>query len=268
MSSNSSELTERSRILYRAYNDVNKFLTDQFTFDPKVNKAGALLADASVRAVQRLLKDTVSGSIPGLTSGKTNLSQIGITSNSRTGTLSVDEAKLGAAITADLEGVKRLFLGLGKPTNSAINFVGLSSKTAAGTYGIQVNTAPAKATIGGASDSNFQDLSTTGLTSAEQLSFTFSSNNTATSPTILSLAVTLTAGSKINDVVSALNSAFATNKLGLSASNDSGRLKITVDRLWKGYSIHGCLRSGRHDANRHRNGRRTSITRAQFQRRQ
>jgi flagellar hook-associated protein 2 len=227
VSSSSTGLTDKIKNFVSAYNDVNKFLTDQFTFDPKVKKAGALLADASVRAVQRLLKDIVSGSIPGLTSGKTNLSQIGITSHSTTGTLAVDEGKLGAAITADPEGVKRLFVGLGKPTNSAISFVGLGSKTVAGTYGVQINTAPAKATVGGTGNSNFQDLSTTGLTSAEQLSFTFSSNNTATSPSILSFGVTLTAASKINDVVSALNSAFTTNKVGLSASNDSGRLKIT-----------------------------------------
>ena len=40
-------------------------------------------------------------------------------------------------------------------------------------------------------------------------------------------SVTLSAGSKINDVVNALNSAFASNHAALSASNDSGRLKIT-----------------------------------------
>ncbi len=227
VSSDSAGLSEKIKNFVTAYNDVNKFLTDQFTFDPKVKKAGALLADSSVRAVQQLLKDVVSGSIPGLTSGKTNLSQIGITSDSKTGTLKVDDSKLSAAITSDPDGVRRLFLGLGTPTNSAISFSGLTAKTAAGTYGIELTVAPAKATLGGSSDAAFQDLSTTGLTNAEVLSFTYSSDYTATSPTTTSFAVTLTAGSKINDVVSALNSAFATQKVGLSASNDSGRLKIT-----------------------------------------
>jgi flagellar hook-associated protein 2 len=227
VSSDSAGLSEKIKNFVTAYNDVNKFLNDQFTFDPKVKKAGALLADPSVRAVQRLLKNVVSGSIPGLTSGKSNLSQIGIASDSKTGTLTVDDSKLSAAISSDPDGVRRLFLGIGTPTNSAIKFVGLTAKTSPGTYGIQINVAPAKASLGGVSDATFQDLSSTGLTNDERLSFTFSSNYTATSPTTTSFAVTLTASSRINDVVSALNSAFATQKVGLSASNDSGRVKIT-----------------------------------------
>ena len=202
-------------------------LNDQFTFDPKVNKAGALLADASVRAVQSLLKRVVTGSIPGLTTGKANLSQIGITSDSKTGFLSVDDSKLSAAIASDPDGVQRLFLGLGTATNSAISFVGLGKKTSAGTYGIAISVAPQKAVLGGVSDVTFQDLSSTGLTNAELLSFTFSNNYTDATPTTTSFPVTLSAGSKINDVVNALNSAFASNHAALSASNDSGRLKIT-----------------------------------------
>jgi len=227
VSTDTSGLAEKVKNFANAYNDVNDFLTQQFAFDPKVKKAGVLLADSTVRSLQVLLKNIVSGSIPGLTSGKANLSQIGITSDSKTGTLKVNDSALSAAISADPEGVKRLFLGIGTPTNSAISFGGLTARTGAGTYGIAISVAPQKATLGGVSDATFQDLSSTGLTSAEVLSVTFSGNYTATSPTTTAFAATLTAGSKINDIVSALNSAFATQKVGLSASNDSGRLKLT-----------------------------------------
>ena len=227
ISSDATGLTEKIKNFVSAYNDTYKSINDQFTFDPKVNKANALLADASVRAVQNLLRNVVTGSIPGLTSGISNLSQIGITSDSQTGALTVDEGKLSDAITSNPDGVKRLFLGLGTPTNSAINFVGLSAATGAGSYGINITAAPQQAVLGGASDVTFQDLSTTGLTNAELLSFTFSNNYTAASPAVTSFAVTLTAGSKINDIVNALNSAFTTQKVGLSASNDSGKLKLT-----------------------------------------
>lgn len=209
-----------------AYNDFNTFLNGQLTYDSTTKQAGPLLGDPAVRAIQRQLKDIVSGQIPGLTTGKANLSQIGITSNSKTGALSVNEATLTSAISSDPSGVRRLFLGIGTPSNSAVSFVGLSTKTAAGRYGINISTAPLKATLGGAS-STFQDLSTTGLTSAETLSFTYSGNYTAATPTTSSFSVTLSAGLKINDIVSALNSSFTTNGVGLSASNDSGKLKIT-----------------------------------------
>ena len=233
VSTDSDGLSEKIKNFVSAYNDVNAFLAEQFTFDPKVKKAGTLLADSTVRALQVLLKNIVSGSIPGLATGKTNLSQIGITSDSKTGILKVNDSVLSSAISADTEGVRRLFLGIGTPTNSAIAFSSLTAKTAAGTYGVAISVAPQKATMGGASDATFQDLSSTGLTSAEVLSFTFSGNYTATSPTTISFAVTLTAGSKINDIVSALNSAFATQKVGLSASNDSGRVKLTASDYGK-----------------------------------
>ncbi|MBI3603483.1 MAG: flagellar filament capping protein FliD, partial [Nitrospirae bacterium] len=229
VATDTSGLSEKIKNFVNSYNDVNAFLADQLKYDPKTKKGGTLLSDSSIRTVQALLRNVISNGIPGLTTGKMNLSQIGITSDSKTGTLKVNDATLSAAISSDPDGIKRLFLGIGTPSNSAIAFNSLTAKTGAGTYGIALTIAPQKAGLGGSSDATMQNISSTGLTSAEVLSFTYSSNYTETSPATTSFAVTLTAGSKINDVVSVLNSAFATQKVGLSASNDnsSGKLKIT-----------------------------------------
>lgn len=227
VSTDSTGVTDKIKNFVNYYNEVVKFVNEQLSYDPKVKKANPLLADASLRTLQTLLRNIVSGAIPGLTGGKANLSQIGITSDSKTGQLKVDEAKLSAAVAGDPDGVKRLFLGLGTPTHSAINFVGLSSKTAAGAYGIAITAPPERAALGGAADPTFQDLSATGLTNAEVLSFTYSRNYTDASPGTTAFQVTLTAGSRINEIVSALNSAFSAQKAGLAASNDGGRLKLT-----------------------------------------
>lgn len=227
VSSDATAAVGKIKNFVTAYNDFNTFLNGQLNYDPTTKQASPLLGDPAIRAIQRQLKDIVSGQIPGLTTGKANLSQIGITSNSKTGALTVNEATLSSAISTDPDGVRRLFLGIGTPSNSAVTFVGLSAKTEAGRYGLNITTAPQKALLGGASDATFQDLSTTGLTSAEALSFSYSGDYTATTPTTSAFSVTLSAGLKINDIVSALNSSFATKGVGLSASNDSGRLKIT-----------------------------------------
>jgi flagellar hook-associated protein 2 len=227
VSSDATAAVGKIKNFVTAYNDFNTFLNGQLSYDTTSKQAGPLLGDPAIRAIQRQLKDIVSGQIPGLTTGKANLSQIGITSNSKTGALTVNEATLSSAISADPNGVRRLFLGIGTPSNSLVTFVGLSSKTEAGRYGLNITTAPQKALLGGASDVTFQDLSTTGLTSTEALSFSYSGNYTATAPTTSSFSVTLSAGLKINDIVSTLNSTFATQKVSLSASNDSGKLKIT-----------------------------------------
>lgn len=226
VSSDATAAVGKIKNFVTAYNDFNTFLNTQLNYDASTQKAGPLLGDSALRAIQRQLKDIVSGQIPGLTTGKANLSQIGITSNSKTGALTVDEAILSSAISSDPEGVKRLFLGIGTPSNSAVTYNGLTTKTAPGRYGINITAAPQRASLGGSSDVTFQDLSTTGLTSAEALSFSYSSSYTAAAPTTSSFSTSLAAGLKINDIVSALNSAFATQKVGLSASNDSGKLKI------------------------------------------
>ncbi len=227
VSSDATAAVGKIKNFVTAYNDFNTFLNTQLNYDPTTKQASPLLGDPAIRAIQRQLKDIVSGQIPGLTTGKANLSQIGITSNSKTGALTVNEATLSSAISSDPDGVRRLFLGIGTPSSSAITFVGLSAKTEAGRYGLNITTAPQKALLGGATDATFQDLSTTGLTSAEALSFSYSGDYTATTPTTSAFSVTLSAGLKINDIVSALNSSFATQGVSLSASNDSGRLKIT-----------------------------------------
>lgn len=227
VSSDASGAVGKIKNFVSAYNDFNTFLNGQLNFDPAAKQAGPLLGDSAMRAIQRRLKDIVSGQIAGLTTGNTNLSQIGIASNSKTGVLTVDEGKLSSAVGADPDGVRRLFLGIGTPSNSAVTFVDLGAQTLAGRYGISITTAPRKAVLGGASDGTFQDISATGLTNAETLSFSYSGNYTAATPATTSFSVTLGAGLKINDIVSALNSAFATKGVGLSASNDSGRLTIT-----------------------------------------
>jgi len=227
VSSNASGATEKIKNFVTAYNEFNTFLNEQLNFTANSSQAGTLLGDPTLRAIQKKLKDIISGQIPGLTTGKANLSQIGIASNSKTGALTVDEGTLSSAVSSDPEGVQRLFLGIGTPSNSAVTFAGLSATTSAGRYGLNITTAPQKALLGGLSDVTFQDLSTTGLTLAETLSFSYSRDYTATTPTTTSVSVTLTAGQRINDIVSAVNSAFATQKVGLSASNDGGRLKIT-----------------------------------------
>src|SRR5581483_213145 len=226
VSADSTSLVAKIKNFVNAYNDVMKALNDQLSYDPKAQKP-ALFADASLRSVQTLLRSVVTGTIPGLTGSTRNLAQIGVTSDAHTGQLAVDSSKLSAAISNDPNGIRRLFLGIGTPTSAAIGFVGLSAKTSPGTYGVAINVAPQKATVGGSADATLQDLSSDGLTSDETLSFTYSTDNTATTPSITSFSTTLTAGSRINDIVNALNSAFATNKVGLSASNDAGKLKIT-----------------------------------------
>ncbi|MDP3595571.1 MAG: flagellar filament capping protein FliD, partial [Nitrospirota bacterium] len=101
ISSNASGVVDKIKNFVNAYNDFNTFLNGQLNFSSTGSQASPLLGDTALRGIQRQLKDIVSGQIPGLTTGKANMSQIGITSNSKTGALAVDEATLSSAASSD-----------------------------------------------------------------------------------------------------------------------------------------------------------------------
>ena len=215
-----------------AFNEVAEFLDKQLSFDPDAGKASPLLGDSTVLNLRRRLGNIITGTIPGLSNESfTNLSSIGISSNSTTASLSIDDAKLNKALAEDPDAVALLFVGVATPTNADITFVGDSSATQAGKYNVTIATAPEQATfsqaakLSGGGDAR-NDLSATGLAADERLTFLFSLNETEDLPDFTTFNVLLKKDATINTIVNNLNSAFATNEVGLSASNDSGKLEI------------------------------------------
>lgn len=223
VSSSSSTAKENVKKFVEAYNTVAKFINDQFSYDPSVKKeANPLMGDSTLSEIRRKISDAVSGSIPGLsTTGYTNLSQIGLTSDSKTGKLSLDESKLSTALSANHGAVAKLFIGTATATNTAVSFVSKTASTRPGNYSISVAAAPEKATLLGG-----QTIPGGGISLAETLTFTYSSDKKRSVPTYTSFAVALNAGSTVNTIVDNLNSAFATKGVGLSASNESGKVRI------------------------------------------
>lgn len=228
VSSDTSTAKSSINSFVEAYNTIMKAINDQLTYNTSTKKKNPLLGDATLLEIRRKIANTVTGTVPGLSSsGYTNLSQIGITSDSTTGKLALDDTKLSAALSADPTAVSKLFIGTATATNAAVSYVSKTSKTKAGTYSISVSTAPEKANLGGTDDSAAINLSSNGLTAEETLTFMYAKDYTETTPDYTAFNVTLAAGSKINTIVNELNSSFATNEVGLSASNDNGKLEIT-----------------------------------------
>jgi flagellar hook-associated protein 2 len=203
-----------------------EFLNKQLSYDKDTKTANPLLGDATVLEIRNKIGRIVTGSIPGLgTSSYTNLSQIGITSGSKTGKLSVDSSKVAAALAADPEAVAKLFVGTATPSNEAVSFVSKTKNTEAGTYSVHIATAPEKATLLGG-----QTIASGGISADETLTFLYSNDKTESIPSYTGFSVALSAAATVNGVVNSLNSAFATNKVGLTASNENGKLRITSTR--------------------------------------
>ncbi|MGB6242131.1 MAG: flagellar filament capping protein FliD [Castellaniella sp.] len=107
----------------KSYNNLLGSIKGLTAYDAESQKGQPLMGDSVTRSVQNRMRDAISGSKG---DGGINLSQIGITTDPKTGELLIDSAKLGKALTDNGEAVKSLFTsdtGLGKRvTDTAESF--------------------------------------------------------------------------------------------------------------------------------------------------
>jgi flagellar hook-associated protein 2 len=90
------------------YNEIVRFSNEQ-SKDPKQEQPGLLAGDASVRQIMRSLQSAVSSGSLG--NGKyQSLSDIGITTNPKTGELQMDDSKVRAALADNYDSVANLFI--------------------------------------------------------------------------------------------------------------------------------------------------------------
>jgi flagellar hook-associated protein 2 len=140
-----------------SYNAVISFLNEQLRYDPTTEQGGLLLGDSLLVSVQNDLRQTATDVIGGLPTDINRLAAIGITSVSETGKLVIDETKLQAALSSDLEGVANLFSTSSTSTNPDIAFLSMTEKTVVGSSGFDVNIAQAatRGTLDGAAIAGF-----------------------------------------------------------------------------------------------------------------
>lgn len=102
----------------KAYNDLNKLITDATAYNLSTGKGSILTGDASVRSIQSQLRRALSGAIEGAPAGLSTLSQAGITFQ-RDGTLVVDSSKLDGVLANATLDLSKLFITTGTTTGYA-----------------------------------------------------------------------------------------------------------------------------------------------------
>lgn len=169
-----------------------------------------LLGDSSARNIRSMVESSLRTN---LSSGTfRTLADVGITT-SRNGQITLDEAKLKAAILEDPAAVGALFARSGEATSAAVSFGAATEATKPGTYAVNVTQSAARAQTTG------NVLATLG--GDETLQFTLGSKN---------LAVALTNGQTAASIVTTLNNAFRANNLALAADvDDDGALRVRSD---------------------------------------
>ncbi|MBL8060584.1 MAG: flagellar filament capping protein FliD [Chthonomonas sp.] len=202
--------------LVTAYNRVNQFIRDNSGFDGETYESGILFGDSVASQVSSQLNTTLFNSVAGLTTGLSNLTQIGF-SIDESGNLSVDDTELRTAIESNPTGVANLLRSTGTSSNSAMTYLSGSNKTKSGTYAVNITRLATQTT-------STASIGQTGSTAAEEvISFSGAAFGTT------GVALVVSAGSSQQNIVDLINSDTRL-KDTVQASIVEGKLTITSKR--------------------------------------
>ena len=114
----SSGMKSTIEAFIKAYNDASKALADVSAYNAETKKSSVLSGDSTVRGVQSQLRGVLNTPVIGTPTGLSRLSDIGIAFQ-KNGTLSVDSAKLQAALDDPTKDVSALFASSASTTGYA-----------------------------------------------------------------------------------------------------------------------------------------------------
>lgn len=203
----------------KAVQQINKMTA----YDTKSKTGAPLLADPTLRMIRSDLGKIVSSAVTGLSGQYNSLASIGFSLNPTDGTLNVDQSKLTAALNSSYSAVQAVFSRMGTAADSSVQFVSSTSKTANGSYSLNITQAASQAQF-----LSTQDLSVTPLAANEKLTFSVAGK---------SFNVDLAAGATLAQAISTLNAAFQTQSAGLEASNVGGNLRIRTSAYGAGQAF-------------------------------
>jgi flagellar hook-associated protein 2 len=122
----------------KAYNDVNKILSDASAFNAATQQGAILQGDSAIRGIQNQIRSTLTGSLTGLSGNLTLLSQVGV-SFQKDGSLALDALKLQGAIENNFSDIAGLFAAVGKGTDSLVAFTSSTANTRPGNYAVAIS---------------------------------------------------------------------------------------------------------------------------------
>ena len=146
-----NELKGKVQEFINAYNDLNVTITSQAGYDTSTNTGGVLLGDTIVRSMTTQMRQ-IMGDVVTLGDNRTvSLATVGITTLEN-GNLALDEAKFEEVAEEDPKIVANLLAMSGNAQGENLTYVGMSSRTVAGTYRVSVSQPATQGTYTGGAD--------------------------------------------------------------------------------------------------------------------
>ncbi len=200
-----------------AMNSALSLIDSKSAYDAATKTGGVLLGDSTAQRIRQSLTSPMATTVAGGTFR--NLPQLGVTVDGN-GRYALDETKLRDAIKADASSVGQLFARSATTTNAAVSLVSGSDNTVEGTYAVAVTRAATQAAVTGAAF--------TVLGADERLDFVLGAT---------SVSVNVTNGQALADVVSAINSAFASDGFAGVAELTGGAVRVRANNYGSATSL-------------------------------
>lgn len=207
----------------KAYNDLNKSITDLSKYNAATKQASILTGDSTVRSIQMQIRKALSDPLTTAGGGLNQLSQVGI-SFQVDGTVKFDSSKLTAALNDSTKDVSTLFASIGKASDSLVSFVSATSSTVNGSYALNISQV---ATQGKAAGNAAAALTiNSGVNDALNLTID------GVSASVTLAAGTYTAAALAAEIQSKVNGASAIASAGIKVtlSESAGALTMTSNR--------------------------------------
>lgn len=226
-----TQITSAVNAFVKAYNDVNKTLSDLSAYDASAKQGAILNGDATVRSLQSQIRSTLGSALTGLTGSYTTLSQIGV-SFQKDGTMAVDAAKLQTAIDSDPQSIGELFAASGTPTDSLISYTAATANTQPGSYSVNITQLATKGQIAGSAAAALTINSGTNDTLNVTLGGVSATITLAAGTYASASALATEVQSKINSVT-----AFAAAGLAVTATESAGVITLAANDYGSGAGI-------------------------------
>ncbi len=218
VSSDSSSLKSRMTEFRDAYNSVIDFISTYSQFDSETYESGPLFGDSSASQVVSTMSNVVLKSVG--TENINNLVDLGF-SLDEDGRLEFSSTTFDEAIAEDPDAASRIFAASGTTSSSTLRYVSSTSKTKAGSYGVEITQAATKS-AGTAGTAQTQ-------TSVGGETLTFGGSLFGSRSLILT-----TAGGTAADLVSQINNDSRFRDFITASLDNDGKLKIESKKYGAG----------------------------------
>lgn len=220
-----SAIKSKIKAVADAYNEIMKYINTQFDYDEDNEKVGGILfGDGTLSSIKSELINTITQTVTGVSSDYNRLPLIGVSLDDDA-LMTIDDEDLTAALQANFDHVKKLFIAHGSSPNSNLEYVGHTNNTVGGTYDVNITQAGTRTTVTGSK--------ALAATLGEAVAVTITDYATGRVA-----EVSLTSSMDIDDVVNAINSEMG-EEYTEQLKGDTANAGVTSSTLFNDANVGG-----------------------------